>query len=104
MANCGGAWKNTEEVEDSLTLDELLMISEQVNKTRWHNWRFHAAIQGIEMDDDPFDNTEDRGDDDLPPELLEREREWQRKKAEMLESKEAERQEFESMGLGYIKK
>lgn len=104
MANCGGAWKNTEDVEDSLTLDELLMISEQVNKTRWHEWKFHAAIQGIDMDDPVTESSSKDGDSELPPELLEREREWQKRKQEMIESNEAEQSQFESMGLGYVKK
>lgn len=45
-----GSWKNTDELEESLCLPELLKILEtQAEKERRHQ-RFLAAIQGIDLD------------------------------------------------------
>lgn len=47
-----GNWKNFEELEDSLSLDELhVAVKAQRAKEERHN-RFMAAIKGINLDED----------------------------------------------------
>lgn len=45
-----GAWKNFEEIEESLSLAELNQILDSYRKVRQEDRRFFAAIQGIDLD------------------------------------------------------
>jgi len=75
-----GPWKNFDEIEDSLVLDELLLLHEMMGKSKHHNYRMLASFQGIEMAD-----IEDSDDgESLPEEILEADRKWKAQKAEYL--------------------
>jgi hypothetical protein len=76
-----GNWKNLEEIEESLILDELLLIQEIMGKTKHNHYRMLASFQGIDMGE-----FEENTDDELPPEVLEKEREWKKKKEEHLKA------------------
>lgn len=76
-----GTWRNFDDIEDNLILDELLLLTKVLAKKHKNNFRMMAASQGFQIPDDE-DDAEDRGDDDLPPELLEMERAYQKRKAE----------------------
>lgn len=100
MAYGIGAWSNTEEAEDYLTLDELVMLHERFSKHEFRLLKFQAAMQGVDLGNDE----EASDDEELPPEILEMERAWQEKKAQAFESGEAQAEELKTFGLGYTKK
>lgn len=67
-----GSWKNFDEIEDYLTLDELILLHDAIVKRERHNFRLQAALQGADIGDD---GDEDQyGSDDLPEEILAMER------------------------------
>lgn len=90
-----GAWKSYDDLESQLTLDELLLTHEAIIQRSKELFKFHAAIQGIDL---PDDENRDSGDD-LPEELLaiERKRAIERKQ----ERETLEADEFKELGLGY---
>jgi hypothetical protein len=45
-----GSWKNFEELEYSLTMPELIVILEQKRESEQNDRKFHAAIQGVDLD------------------------------------------------------
>lgn len=45
-----GNWKNIEELEESLNLNELKLILDSYREKELRNQRFFAAIQGIDLD------------------------------------------------------
>lgn len=45
-----GNWKNIEELEDSLTLEELKLILDSYRKQEMRNHKFFAALKGIDLD------------------------------------------------------
>lgn len=47
-----GIWKNYEELEENLSVDELLSILNAQRKLQREQQRFFAAIQGIDLSDD----------------------------------------------------
>lgn len=94
-----GAWKSFDEIEDSLTLDELLYLHKHLIKTKHNHYKMLAAFQGIDMQGD--DEEGPSGADDLPPEVLEHERAWKEKKAADIASGEAAKQEMDAFKLGY---
>jgi len=47
-----GIWKNIEELEESINLDELRVILKASNEREMRHNRFMAAIQGIDIDKD----------------------------------------------------
>lgn len=70
-----GTWRNFDDLEECLLLDELLLLSDALNTKNREQFKMMAAVQGIEVPDEP----EDRGDEDLPPELIEQERLYREK-------------------------
>ena len=50
-----GAWKSIAEMEDNLTLDELVLIRDAYFKERHETQRFAAALKGIDLDADSVD-------------------------------------------------
>lgn len=46
-----GQWKNYEELEEYLTLDELYATVKQLNEERHINQRFAAALKGVDIDE-----------------------------------------------------
>lgn len=98
MTYLPGSWHSFQHIEHELTLDELLLLFDVVAQSRHNEFRMQAALQGVELNEDGVAN---QGDDDLPEELLEAEREWKRKKAEQERSGEKTRSELEGFSLGY---
>lgn len=45
-----GHWKNFEEIEDNLTLDELQSILEASREQEYRRNKFAAALKGIDLD------------------------------------------------------
>ena len=60
-----GPWRNFDEIEESLILDELLLLHEVLGKSKHANYRMLASFQGIDLGD-----IEETGADDLPEEVL----------------------------------
>ena len=59
-----GIWKNYDELEDNICVDELLLTLNASRKSEREKQRFFAAIQGIDLGDDaPRDVTELTGTD-----------------------------------------
>lgn len=53
-----GHWKNYEDLEESLSIEELTATLDAMRKKEERDQRFHAALQGIEIGDsskDQFD-------------------------------------------------
>jgi hypothetical protein len=96
MAEGIGNWKSFEDLENHLILDELIMLSEALSKSKKEHYRFMAALEGVDWDDDGDDETHDSGDD-LPPELLNAEKAWQKEKEEHLKKSG----DLDGFGLGY---
>jgi hypothetical protein len=44
-----GHWKNFEELEDTLSLDELTATLDAIRRKEEREQKFHAAIQGIDL-------------------------------------------------------
>lgn len=59
-----GIWKNYDELEESLSIDELLFTLNADRKSKREKQRFLAAIQGIDLsDEEPRDISELSGYD-----------------------------------------
>ena len=59
-----GIWKNYDELEDNLSVDELLSTLNAHRKSQREQQRFFAAIQGIDLsEDEPRDIAELAGAD-----------------------------------------
>lgn len=99
MVNGIGAWKNFDDIEEYLILDELLLLSEQLGKAKRNEFKMMAAVQGIEVGDDEL--SQPKFDGDLPKELIEAEREWKKKKEE--EADKGLQAEFLEFKMGYTK-
>jgi hypothetical protein len=51
-----GIWKNFEELEESVTLDELNLLLKAAHEARHKDHRFAAALKGIDIDKDEREN------------------------------------------------
>lgn len=84
------AWKNFEDLEESLTLHELDFLLKQIREDKKDTKVFLAAIQGIDLNKHYGDPVE------------EKRKEIERRAAEKLHGKEAvQRQEFEEFGISF---
>lgn len=93
-----GSWKNFDDIEEHLILDELLLLTEQLQKKRRHEMRVIAMSQGVDIDaEDGEDSNEE-----LPEEVLEAERKFKaaREAKRLAKAAEGEMQSFAD-GLGY---
>jgi hypothetical protein len=45
-----GIWKNFDELENSLSMPELVIILETINSQRYDHYKFLAAMQGVDLD------------------------------------------------------
>lgn len=93
-----GAWKSFTEIEDALTLDELLYLHKHLMRSRKNHYRMLAAFQGIDM---PVDDDDESDGDDLPPEILAAEKAWKEKRDAKIASGEAAKEEMDAFKLGY---
>lgn len=91
-------WKNFDQLENSLILDEFLLLCEELEKADKLHYKIIGSFQGIDMEDDAEDN-----DDDLPEEILAKEREWQERKRKAIEQGKDQETELETFGIGYTK-
>jgi hypothetical protein len=94
-----GGWKSFVEIEESLTLDELLFLHKYLMKNKHNHYKMLAAMQGVDVGD--FD--EGDSDDELPEEVLAAERAWKVKKQAAIDSGLAAQSELSEFGLGYTK-
>lgn len=97
-----GAFHSFEQIEESLTLDELLFLHKHLMKSKQSHYRMLGAFQGVDMGD--FDDDEEDGENDLPEEVLAHERAWQEKKKAALEDGSAREEEMSAFKLGYTQK
>lgn len=49
-----GNWKNYEELEEELSVDELLATLNAIRKNRYEEQKFLAMMQGIDISDDNY--------------------------------------------------
>ena len=97
----GGAWKNFDDVESSLTLDELMLLLKHISRNTKDQFRMLAAVNGIEVEPDEEElKALDKGDEDLPEELLAMERERAERLAEQGNSVDAQ-EDMKDFLLGY---
>lgn len=91
-----GHWKNIEELEDNLNLDELELIVKSLRDRERREQKFLAALKGINLDDET--NGEETGE-----EALERIQKRAQLRAQGLSEDEVERQveygELSDMGF-----
>jgi hypothetical protein len=86
-------YKNFEDLEDSLTLDELTILVEGVQDNKYEDYRFRAALQGIDLDENKEGETTF---EDIQARVATRAR------AEK-EGKTVEEIEFAEFGIGIVK-
>lgn len=95
-----GSWKNFDDIEEHLILDELLILSDQLQKKRRHELRMVAMTQGVDIDEDENEHS----NEELPPEVAEAERRFKEERMAKRAAKAAAEgggmQSF-SEGLGY---
>lgn len=53
-----GIWKNYEELEESLSMPELLATLEAIRDSKWKDYKFQAAMQGVSLPEKPGDDQE----------------------------------------------
>jgi hypothetical protein len=70
-----GTWRNFDDLEECLILDELLLLTEALNQKEKNTLKMHASLQGVDIGGD-------EGSDDLPEEILEMERAHKKKMEE----------------------
>lgn len=58
MIACPGAWKNFEDLEDNLTLEELQQIVESFRDLEHQRFKMQAALQGVDLDKERNAQTE----------------------------------------------
>lgn len=58
-----GNWKNYDQLEEELSIDELLATLDAYRKEKRDERKFLAALQGIDIDAEPADITELSGYD-----------------------------------------
>jgi hypothetical protein len=51
-----GIWKNYDELEESLSMPELLATLEAMREAKWKDYKFQAAMQGVSLPDSPASN------------------------------------------------
>lgn len=73
-----------------------MLLNEVYAEERHNHFRMLGSFQGIDIGE--WRGKKESGDDDLPPEVIEREKQWQKHKEEVLKSGELS---FEGIGLGY---
>jgi hypothetical protein len=47
-----GVWRNVEELEDSISIEELNAILKAGRDREMRNWKFQAGLKGIKIDDE----------------------------------------------------
>lgn len=95
-------WKNFDELEDNLILDEFLLLHDVLSREEKMHYKILGSFQGINMDEDEDDNSMD-SDDELPEEMLAAERAWKEKRDKGIAEGLGEASSFEAMGLGYTR-
>ena len=55
-----GDWKSLQEMEDTLTLEELYLIVDAQHRAEHRHNKFMAAIQGVDIDEGKADESFDR--------------------------------------------
>lgn len=86
-----GIWKNFDELEESLSLQELNFILDQKREQDRIEKVFLAAIQGIDLEKNAKNPVQQRVEEVK-----------RRAAAQQLGEEEVKRQEFSVMGFGYV--
>ena len=55
-----GRWKNIEELEESLTLEELELIVKSSREKEHRLMKFYAAFKGVNIDEEEKEDVQDR--------------------------------------------
>lgn len=87
-----GAWKNFEDLEESLSLPELSLLALEIYDTEFKRNKFAAALKGIKIDDEK---------DDLPS-YQDIEKRAQAKIAAEKTGKTEEQIQFADLGIAFI--
>lgn len=82
-----GIWKNVEDLEMTINLDELRMILDAARERDYRNQKFMAAIQGIDIDKGAKDSAKERFDA------------VQQRVQARLQGKSEEQLEYDALGL-----
>ena len=99
-----GPWRNFDEIEEFLTVDELMLLHDSYARHKHSNYRMLGSLQGIDLGEfDEGDSSEDEFSG-LPPEIAEHERKHAERKAQMLAANKPEADALSTFGLGYVKK
>lgn len=59
MVRLPGTWHSFDHLEESLTLDELILLTETANEFIDESRRFSAAIQGVDVSGDSKESSEE---------------------------------------------
>lgn len=91
-----GNWKSMVEMEECLTLQELNILVEGARKREERHNKFMAAIQGIDLDDEPENDGLPTFDD-----IKRKAEAIRRGLSEKEVEKDQERQEFAALGIDF---
>lgn len=84
-----GIWKNFDELEENLSLDELTLIIGKSRKLKWDQQKYYGMLQGAKFPDD---------EDEVQKKI----REVERRAAVQLKGETAvQQEEFADLGFGY---
>lgn len=87
-----GKWQNYEELEDNMTLDDLVMTVGAIRKREERNQHFLAAINGIELGEKP--DPEGKTFSDVFDQAL--------KDAGLAEEPKTEEEDLATFGIAYM--
>ncbi len=91
-------WKNFDELEDSLILDELLLLNEQLARSEKLHYRILGSFQGINLEDE---DDHDDIDEELPEEVIAADRAWKERKAQALAEGKGRDTGLGAFGIGH---
>lgn len=86
-----GSWKNIQDLEESLCLDELEAVVRAAREREHRNHKFLAALKGVDIDEDKKESPKDRVE------------EMKKKIAARRAGKTPEQLELEDFGIGFEK-
>lgn len=89
MVRIPGTWQSFDHIEESLTLDELLLLFETAHKVVDQDRKFAASLKGIDLGDSKSESEGSQFDD------------IQRRAEAELAGKSEDQMNFEDMGFGF---
>lgn len=85
-----GVWSNFEDLEESLSINELLAILKTINKEKYEEVKVHAALQGVDLDNQQGGSS---GDVDFNELVKQKQRDMMQMKIEQDQAERKERGE-----------